>query len=82
MSKEETQEALEKANKIIDEWKENLIESREAMELIAPLVESITTYFEKIQDEIDKLNYKKRTTIEEKGINNQEENEAGTEGEK
>jgi chromosome segregation ATPase len=57
MSKEETQEALEKANKIIDEWKENLIESREAMELIAPLVESITTYFEKIQDEIDKLNY-------------------------
>ncbi|KKN46773.1 hypothetical protein LCGC14_0669530 [marine sediment metagenome] len=56
MSREETKEALEKANNIIDGWKENLLDSREAMELIAPLLISITTYFEKIQDKIDKLN--------------------------
>ena len=46
MSKE-LKEALVRANRIIDQWEENELESYEAMELLAPLLKTITAHFER-----------------------------------
>ena len=47
MNLEEAKSALRKMNNIIDQWEKNELESREAMELIAPLLATVKAYFEK-----------------------------------
>ena len=49
MSKE-LKEALVRANRIIDHWEENELESYEAMEMIAPLLKTITVHVENVLD--------------------------------
>jgi len=50
MNKGEAKEALVRANRIIDQWEENELESYEAMELLAPLLKTITAHFERVLD--------------------------------
>ena len=45
MSKE-LKEALVRANRIIDQWEENELESYEAMEMISPLLKTIAAYLD------------------------------------
>ncbi len=47
MSKE-LKEALVRANRIIDQWEENSLDSNEAMEMIAPLLKTITAHVENV----------------------------------
>lgn len=47
MSKEEAMEALRKMNNIIDQWTDMKLDANDALELIAPLLATVTAYFEK-----------------------------------
>lgn len=55
MMKNEATEAIKRVERIIQEWEENWLESREAIELLVPDLKTIICYFEKIQDEVNKL---------------------------
>ena len=44
----EEKEALILASRVIDQWEKNELDSREAMELLAPLLATITAYFERV----------------------------------
>ena len=57
--KNEVMEAVKRIDRIIQEWEENYIESREALELLAPDLKTIICYFEKIQDKVNEGCYKK-----------------------
>ncbi len=48
MNKEEAKEALIQASRIIDQWEKNELESYEAMEMLAPLLKTITAHFERV----------------------------------
>jgi len=50
IDKNEAKQAVKRIDKIIQEWEENWLESREAIELLIPDLKIITTYFDKIQD--------------------------------
>jgi len=43
-------EAIKRIDKIIQKWEENWIESREAIELLAPDLKIVICYFERLQD--------------------------------
>ena len=51
----ETSEAIKRIDRLIQEWEENYIESREALELLTPDIKIIIPYVEILQDEIAKL---------------------------
>ena len=51
--KNEAKEAIKRIEKIIQEWEENWIESREALELLIPDLKTIICYFERIQNKIE-----------------------------
>jgi len=55
----EAREAIKKIDKIIQEWEESWLDSRETLELLIPYVKTIITYLERIQDEVAEL--KKRS---------------------
>lgn len=44
MNEEEAKKALIQASRIIDQWEENELDSREAMEMISPLLKTITAH--------------------------------------
>jgi len=46
----EAKEAIKRIDKIIQEWEEHWIDSREALELIVPDLKTIICYVERIQD--------------------------------
>jgi len=46
MDKEEAKEALIQASRIIDQWEKNELDSREAMEMISPLLKTIAAYLD------------------------------------
>lgn len=48
MNKEEAKEALIQASRIVDQWEKNELESYEAMEMIAPLLKTITVHVENV----------------------------------
>jgi len=48
--KNEVMEAIKRIDKIIQKWEENWIESREAIELLAPDLKIVICYFERLQD--------------------------------
>jgi len=48
--KNEAMEAIKRIDKIIQEWEENWIESRETIELLAPDLKTVIRYFERLQD--------------------------------
>ena len=48
MDKEEAKEALIQASRIIDQWEKNELESYEAMEMISPLLKTITAHVENV----------------------------------
>ena len=52
--KNEAAEAIKRIDKIIQEWEENNIESREMIELMVPDLRIIICYFERIQDKVEK----------------------------
>ncbi|MCK4828551.1 hypothetical protein KA005_73145 [bacterium] len=45
----EAKQAIKRTDRIIQEWEENYIGSREAIELLAPDLKTIICYFETIQ---------------------------------
>jgi len=53
LQKEEN-EAIKRIDKIIQEW-ENLLESREMVELLVPDLKKIICFFDRIQDELKKV---------------------------
>ena len=48
--KNETSEAIKRVERIIQEWEEHWLDSREVLEMIVPDLKTIICYFEKIQD--------------------------------
>jgi len=46
MNKEEAKKALIQASRIIDQWEKNELDSREAMEMICPLLKTIAAYLD------------------------------------
>jgi len=48
--KNEPVEAIKRIDKIIQQWEEHWIDSREALELIVPDLKTIICYVERIQD--------------------------------
>jgi Zn ribbon nucleic-acid-binding protein len=52
-NKNEARQAIKRIDKIIQEWEENNIESREMVELMVPDLRIIICYFERIQNKID-----------------------------
>jgi len=48
--KNEVKEAIKRVERIIWEWEENWLESREAIELLAADLKIIITYFERTKD--------------------------------
>lgn len=82
--KNEAKEAIKRIDRIIQQWEESWLDSREAIEVLIPDLKTIIYYFERIQDEVDEGCYKKRGIIidKEKAHNNQAEKEAEKEGEK
>lgn len=46
----EAKEAIKRIDRIVQEWEENRIGSREAIELLIPDLKTITCYLETIQD--------------------------------
>ncbi len=51
--KNETSEAIKRVERIIQEWEENWIENREALELLVPDLKTIICYVERIQNKIN-----------------------------
>jgi len=51
--KNEASEAIRRVERIIQEWEENWIESREALELLIPDLKAIICYVEIIQDKVE-----------------------------
>ncbi|GAI88448.1 unnamed protein product [marine sediment metagenome] len=51
--KNEAKEAIKRIDKIIQEWEENWLDSREALELLVPDLKTIICYFEIIQDKVE-----------------------------
>ena len=49
IDKNEAKQAIKRTDRIIQEWGENYIGSREAIELLAPDLKTIICYFETIQ---------------------------------
>ena len=58
--KNEVNEAVKRIDRIIQEWEENWLESREALELLAPNLKTIICYIERIQDEVAELKKRSR----------------------
>ncbi len=58
--KNEAREAIKRIDKIIQEWEENWLKSREMVELLVPDLKTIICYVESIQDEVNEGCYKKR----------------------
>jgi len=56
----EAMEAIKRIDKTIQEWEENWLDSREALELLIPDLKTIICYFEIIQDKVNEGCYKKR----------------------
>ena len=50
MMKNEAKEAIKRIDKVIQQWEENWLDSREVLELLIPDLKIITTYFERTQD--------------------------------
>jgi len=50
IDKNEAREAIKRIDKILQEWEENWIESREVIELLLPDLKIIICYFERIQN--------------------------------
>lgn len=48
--KKEAKEAIKRIERIIREWEETWLDSREALELLAPDLKTIIRYFERTQD--------------------------------
>ena len=48
MNEEELKEALAKAGRIIDHWERQELDSQEAMEMLAPLLATITAHIERV----------------------------------
>ena len=48
--KNEAKKAIKRIDKIIQKWEENWLESREAIELLAPDLKIVIRYFERLQD--------------------------------
>ena len=46
MSKEEAQEALVRANRIIDQWTDMKLDANDALELLLPLLQTLISYFD------------------------------------
>ena len=59
--KNEAKEAIKRIERIIWEWEENWLESREAIELLVPYIKTIICYIESIQDKVNEGCYKKRS---------------------
>jgi hypothetical protein len=57
--KNEAIKAIRRVDKIIQEWEENWLESREAIELLIPDLKTIICYFEIIQNKVNEACYKK-----------------------
>jgi len=51
----EAKQAAIRMDRIIEQWEENNMDAREALELLAPDIKMIIPYVEILQDEIDKL---------------------------
>ena len=51
----EASEAIKRIDRIIWEWEENWIDSREAIELLVPDLKKIICYFKRIQDNVEEL---------------------------
>jgi len=78
MNKEEAKEALIQASRIIDQWEKNELESYEAMELLAPLLKTITAHVENVDPAAGSssdLNLEKAEDLETPGA---EEDEAAS----
>lgn len=58
--KNEAAEAIKRVERIIREWEETWLDSREAIELLVPDLKTIICYFEKIQDKVNKLKKRSR----------------------
>jgi len=65
IDKNEASEAVKRIDKIIQEWEENWIESREALELLIPDLKTIICYVERIQNKANEVDCKKRKDMEE-----------------
>ena len=50
LMKNEAAEAIKRIERIIQEWEENWIESREALELLIPDLKTVIYYIERSQD--------------------------------
>jgi len=50
LMKNEAAEAIKRIERIIQEWEENWIESREALELLVPDLKTVICYVERSQD--------------------------------
>ena len=58
--KNEAKEAIKRIDRLIQEWEENNIESREMVKLLVPDLKTIVYYFERIQYKVNETCYKKR----------------------
>jgi len=53
IDKNEAKEAIKRVDRIIQEWEEKNIESREMIKLLVPDLKTIICYFERIQNKIN-----------------------------
>lgn len=55
----EAKQAATRMDRIIEQWEENNMDAREALELLTPDIKIIIPYVELLQDEIAKLKKKR-----------------------
>jgi len=53
IDKNEAKEAIKRVDRIIQEWEEKNMESREMVKLLVPDLKTIICYFERIQNKIN-----------------------------
>jgi hypothetical protein len=70
MNKEEAQEAIRKISNIIDQWTDMRMDANDALELLLPLLKTVTSYFD-----LDPAAEKKRSMYEdlEEGLESETE---------
>lgn len=56
----EANEAIKRVEKIIQQWEDNWLDSRETLELIVPDLEKIICYVERLRNEFAELKKRQR----------------------